>query len=76
MDGEDVERFEAISTGSSEQPARLVGGESMYLLRSRSRRLHRVGYVSLNEVPLRGLREATAQDVVHLVDRRGTEFRV
>jgi hypothetical protein len=33
-DSEDVERFEAVSTGCFEQPARLGDGESTYLLLS------------------------------------------
>ena len=57
-------------------PACLVGGEGLHLLWSRSRQLCRLGHVSQDEVPLHGLRETPAQDVVHLVNRRAAESRV
>ena len=76
MNSEDVQHFETVFAGRFEKSACLVGGESLYLLRSWSRRLCWLGHVSRDEVPIHGLREAPAQDVVQLVDRRAAEARV
>src|SRR5215208_6871216 len=67
VDGQDIECFEAISSGCFAEPARFVRRESDHLLRNRSWWLHHVCYVSRDEVPRYGLREASAQDVMHLV---------